>query len=186
MQGPFKLDVYKCQEKRSFISKGFLKCVVKATTSPFPSRQFAYFLHCRQLRSISWFFEHKRKVGFMPTPQQVLFFDAKFEDYFQDIMTEVELLSETGRLFLEGRQSMQRDLSCGQLHEETFDLPGESEEGRLPFIENEAEELSGHPLVFDEDDGDIQENDTCLQAERMVECISECFEDCCLLTRHSI
>ena len=183
MQCPFTLDVFKNQEKCSYISKGFLKCVVNATISPFHSRQFAYCLHCRQLKSLSWFFDHKRKVRFTPTPQQVLFFDAKFEDYYKDILTEVELLSDVGRLFFEGRQFVRRDTSRDQQQEGPLGLQGESQEACLQFVENETEEVFGQQFVFAGDDDDMEENDTFMENDRMVDCICECFEDFCFVDK---
>ena len=178
MHKPFKLDVFKYQPTSSLITKGFLKCVVTETTSPFSSRQLAYCLHCRKLKSVSWFSRHKRKVGFTPSPQIVALFDAKFKDYFQDILTEVELMSEMGRLFLEGRQTVGRKSTSSKQGQQLDDLPSETVDDGPPFVETEPEFESGSQPVIDMDGN---ADDMCLQAERMVECISDCFEDYCFL-----
>ena len=100
MERPFTLEVFKSQGSFSFITKGFLKCLVSSTSAPFQSRQFSYCLYCRKLKSLSWFHVHKREVRFEPSPQKVAYFCAMFENYVHDIETEVDLLCDTGRLFL--------------------------------------------------------------------------------------
>ena len=106
MQAPFKVDVYKAQSHFSYLNRGFLKCIVTSTTSPFQSRQFAYCLQCRKMKSISWFNDHKKTVHRGLSPQQVGYFHAKFDFFCQDIVTEVEFLNETGGCLLkEGKLS---------------------------------------------------------------------------------
>ena len=127
MHRPFKLEVFKSLETTSFITRGFLLCVVTSTASRHSTRQFAYCLHCRLLRSVSWFNHHKRKVCFEPSPRSVALFHAKFDHYVRDIETEVELLHETGRLFFGSPQRL-----CDRSSVQTPQLlaiPDEVEEG---------------------------------------------------------
>ena len=88
------------------------------------------FLHCRLLRSVSWFNHHKRKACFEQSPRSVALFLAKFDHYVRDIETEVELLHETGRLFFGDSQRL-----CDRPIDQTPQLlaiPGEVEDG-LPL-----------------------------------------------------
>lgn len=78
---------------------GFLKGIVTSTSPPIRNREFAYCLHCRKLRSISSFYDHKRRLGFELLEQAQASYIAQVDKYRGDIETEVELRHDTGRLF---------------------------------------------------------------------------------------
>ena len=179
MQEPFTLDVFKTRGKTSFISKGYLKCVVTTTTFPFHYRQFAHCLHCRKLRSLSWFCQHKRDVGFLPSLQMIDLFNAKFDSYVQDITTEVELLNDMGRLFNDGRQRVPASTPAQQQELHVLSVQDDEEPGS--FGGNQPELASDQPLLFlDEDEEDIQDG-LPLQTERMAQCVTDCFEEYCFV-----
>ena len=92
-------------------------------------------------------------------------------------------MSDVGRLFFEGRQFVRRDTSRDQQQEGPLGLQGESQEACLQFVENETEEVFGQQFVFAGDDDDMEENDTFMENDRMVDCICECFEDFCFVDK---
>ena len=99
MQNLYTVNVFKSLSSTSFVSIGFLKCVVKQDVPPFHSRVFAYCLECQKLRSLSWFYQHKKSIGFEPSSEMVKRFLAKYEMFVSEIITEVELLDDLGKLF---------------------------------------------------------------------------------------
>ena len=146
-------------------------CVVKSTSSPYSQRQFAFCLHCRQLKSVSWFYEHKRKVRFEPSSGTVSIFHAMFKNYVKDIETEIELLYEMGRLFV-GREQMDQDHSSVQIQEQ-LEFAAETDKRNPPDEQSRQISDNNPPAFLDTDE---QPENLSVQSQRMVDSIRECFE----------
>ena len=99
MQSPFTIQVLQNEASSSVVPMGFLKGIVTSTSPPIRNREFAYCLHCRKRRSISSFYDHKRRLGFELLEQAQASYIAQVDKYRGDIETEVELRHDTGRLF---------------------------------------------------------------------------------------
>ena len=169
MQNDFRVQVFTSQPSSSFLEKGFLKCVVTQTAPPFSTREFAYCLHCRKLRSMPWLYRHKRRFSIEPTVEMQQVFATKFPLSVQDVITEVELLKDFGKLFKSS-------------HDSNRGLPS-----FVPLIcptqysrDIEQERFfDPHSTAVDQDEtadpeADV-ETETTLQKERLVQCISDCF-----------
>ena len=107
-------------------------------------------------------------------------FRAKFDSYVEDITTEVELLHDTGRLFIGARQNV-RVFSTDQ-HSNRPDLAFDAGEEHCSSAENDHEPVSGQPLLL-HDDGHEHQDDAALQTERMADCITDCFEEFCFVDK---
>ena len=83
----------------SFLQRGYIKCDVSRKSTPLVKRHFLSCLHCSTLGSPSWFFPHKSKVEFDPSPDMVQKFRDNLHRFVEDIHSEVDFLFETGRLF---------------------------------------------------------------------------------------
>ena len=157
----------------SFPERGFLKAIVTQTSSPFLTREFAYCLHCRKLRSIPWFYHHNRRTMFEPSAETQRVFQSKFEAFVRDIFTEVELLHESGKLFLRPRDShRQADAVPRSLQQP----PSQCAEQQRPFNEQTTFPEQNDPFDNEDEEGDDNESP---QFVRLAQCISDCFLEFC-------
>ena len=99
MERKYSIQIQTDSLKFSFLENGYIKCDVFLTNYPFVRRSFLYCLHCSTLGASSWFFEHKKKEVFDPSPEMISTFRAKLHRFIDDIHSEVDLLYETGSLF---------------------------------------------------------------------------------------
>ena len=176
MQSLFTVKVFK-SGTTSFIEKGFLNVIVTQTAHPFRTRHFMCCLHCRKLRSPSWFYEHKKELVFDVTPDMLAGFHANYTKYERDIVTEVELLSDLGRLFHVFRRKEGASSSFDMQRGPPSDQMGHEDDGHdfhsdLPPVMD----LEEQP---DSDGGAL--NDNSQEMERLVDCVSQCFEDYCFM-----
>ena len=174
MQSPYRVNVLSFESSPIFLDRGFLKCTVEQVNAPFLSREFVYCLHCKQLRSIPWFYAHSRLTSFRPSSDMRRVFSEKFDLYVNDIITEVDLLNDMGKLFTSPQETIQQ-------------LPTLSEPSQmLPSLQDLEQEFlfSQDPSSFvqneggDLDDG-FNEDESSINIERLAKCISDCFEEFC-------
>ena len=129
--------------------KVFLKVVVTQTSEPFMSREFSYCLHCRRLRSMSWFYQHKRLTSFEPTEDQQRLFCSRFQTYVGDIVTEVDLLNDLGRLF---HRPSQAPSQLPRMIQYTHPPPSqEIEQDHNPNLIASGQETDEHAVAEDEE-----------------------------------
>ena len=100
MQRDFSVVIHQNDSRRSFLQQGFLFCVVTGISNPHKSRRFVYCLHCSKLKSVAWFYRHKKSVGFVPSQDDVDFYKTHLFHFQQDIGTELDLLYDYGKLFV--------------------------------------------------------------------------------------
>ena len=174
MQNGYKVDVMSYDSSSFFLERGFLKCVVSLTNPPFTIREFAYCLHCQQLRSIPWFYKHKRLIGFEPSTDDHRVFRLKYNMFVQDIFTEVDYLNDLGKLFPGDPETILR-------------LPGLDTFFQLPDFTRDIEQAhlfeagpsdqNTNEQVFP--DEDMVDDEFILQSERIAHCVSDCVEEIC-------
>ena len=177
MEREYTVSIIKGDEKISFIRRGYIKCIVKSLTSPSQLRQFAYCLHCRKLRSVSWFYAHKLNVGFVVTPEWCDEMEAGFERWAGDIKSEVDALFEAGGLFKAPRhQTIYLPAPGAQYCPELLRLP-------LPGLQQSEDGVSGIPDMnesFDSTGESLDEVSSTFGA-RLANCITDCFEEFCFV-----
>ena len=177
MERQYTVAVMKSDGNTCFLQWGFLKCVVKSCTSPCQQRQFAYCLHCKRLRSISWFYAHKQAVGFPVTPEWCAEMETGFERWARDINTEIDVIFDSGGLFKAPR-SEARD------HHSHSSRDG-AERGSWQLPANpRAQDDSGGSLdlnsLLDSADDSPDEASSTFSA-RLANCVTECFEEFCFV-----
>ena len=158
------------QSAISYLAKGFLKAVVTQRNQPFLSPEFAYCIHCRRLRSMSWLYHHKRTTPFDPSEEMQELIRSRFETYVGDIITEVDLLNDLGNSF-------------PQPSEVLHQLPGVVPDPHTQEMEEECPpvSLSSSHEMNEPDDlaHEGAESELPFQEERLAQCISDCFEQFC-------
>ena len=173
MEGLYRVDIFSSFGSSSYIESGFLKCIATQTNHPFSHREFAYCLHCRKLRSIPWFYRHKRKKGFEPSPQMICWFHQKFDTYVRDIFTELECLSDMGKLFPLDHETVPR-LPINDVPRCQPTVTSTVGQEQFVICESIGDDISD--ATFQNDDVEL---DSTLQNDRLAHCISECFEEFC-------
>ena len=103
MEQSYTVVVVKEDASRSFIEKGFLKCHVEELVAPFRRRAFIYCLHCFKLRSLSWWYSHRRQTTMTITRERCDFIVSNYHDFERQIINEIDLLDAVGDLFKEPR-----------------------------------------------------------------------------------
>ena len=157
------------QSAISYLAKGFLNAIVTRRNKPFLSPKFAYCIHCRRLRSMSWLYHHKRTTPFDPSEEMQELIRSRFETYVGDIITEVDLLNDQGKLFPQPSEVLQQ-------------LPGLVPDPHTQEVEEEClrASLSSHEMnELDDLSDDGAESEVPFQEERLAQCISDCFEQFC-------
>ena len=107
MQRNYEVQIIDDPSSSKFLDKGYLKCVVTETTSPFRTRHFLYCVHCSTLGSSSWFFKHRKMIVFVLCTTFIENARSCFSHYENDIYSEVDYLFESGSLFKQEKQPRQ-------------------------------------------------------------------------------
>ena len=101
MQDRWSLEVIDSTDYFSFVDQGYLKCVVTNTQQPSEQCVLAFCLHCKALKSRSWFYKHKDAEGFHSSPEWARIVEERRQHFIEDIRTEVELMDEWGSFFVD-------------------------------------------------------------------------------------
>ena len=101
MERDFSIVSNENDSRKSFLPQGFLSCVVTKLSDPQQTRRFIYCLHCTKLKSLAWFYRHKKKYNVVPSPEEVRYFKTNLFHYQQDIGTELDLLYDNRKLFVQ-------------------------------------------------------------------------------------
>ena len=175
MERDFSIVFRQNDSRRSFIRQGFLFCEVTKLFQPRQRRCFVYCLHCTKLKSLSWFYRHKKKVGFVPSDDDVVLYETRLFHFQQDIITELDMLNSIGKLFV--RRHVERSplssntqlvfktvSDCSMTRDQSHDHPG----------------VVGDDYNYDEEDNPEEDDEegSSIQVIRTVESISDCFFDC--------
>ena len=108
------------------------------------------------------------------TPDAQAHFHANYNKYERDVVTEVELLSDLGRLFHDGRRRV--GLAC-------FDIQGGLPDDPVEPVDDGQEISREPPPVVDLEDppdsGGDTVDDSSLETDRLVDCVSQCFDEFC-------
>ena len=167
MQNPYRVQVLSFESSPIFLERGFLKCVVEQLNPPFASREFAYCLHCKLLRSVPRFYTHDRMISFRPSSYMCRFFLEKFGSYVDDILTEVDMLNDRGKLFPLPRERIPPPLVPS---EQCHRLPSFQDSQQGPLF---VQDFSG--FFQDESDGIDQDNiedESSISIEQLARCIA--------------
>ena len=165
----YSVDIFQADRRKSFIRQGFLFCVVTSLSRPQLKRRFVYCLHCSKLRSVAWFYRHKEAVNISPSDEEIQLYESRMFHFQQDIATELELISSSGKLFVERPEEPTSSLATTRDHSTTFNISCQSHDhcpSQFEVLQNEFEDE-----VETEDDHE----DISIQIERTVDSISDCF-----------
>lgn len=174
MAREYTITVMKSDGNCSFLRRGFLKCIVRSCTSP-RQRQFAYCLHCRKLKSLSWFYAHRNVERFPVTPGWCDEMEAIFERHVGDINSEVDVLFEEGSLFKVSRRETLALPVLGARH---------GPERQRPHIPRNPQDEDGFSRSVDpnaqfDSAGDSLNEVSSSFSARLANCITDCFEEFC-------
>ena len=188
MSGSWKVDIPNCTLTFSYVTRGYVKCVVSSNTPPFQQRVFAFCMRCKDLGCVAWFYSHQDAQRFRSTGEMEDEFHARRQHFFEDIKSDVELLEESGTLFRQ-RTARPRHRTPRRQSEPVVS-------SRNGLSQNADQEMDIVPGTFrtvgqdeapEDDDDDIEDEDCDATPDdlfaRTAQSISDCFIDFCCLNK---
>ena len=175
MQRNYDVRILDDPTSTKFLDQGYLKCDVVETTPPFRTRHFLYCVHCSNLGSSSWFFEHRKKLVFVLSTSFIDNVRSSFSHYVNDIYSEVDYLFEEGSLFKhETRrgQTSSKTTSRSKHHSGAIDQATRQTRPRSP------DPADGRDIFDADGDGEIGAGSTDSFSQH-VDAIIQCFCDLC-------
>ena len=170
MERDFSVVFLENDSRKSFLPQGFLSCVVTKRSDQQQTRRFIYCLHCTKLKSLAWFYRHKKKYNVVPSPE-VSYFKTNLFHYQQDIGTELDLLYDNGKLFVQQHEEPSHVVPSTQSSSRTVQGRSLSEEPSLNQLGVGGDDIN----CGGEAEEDDLEKDESINIKRTVDSICDCF-----------
>ena len=173
MERDISVVFHENDSRKSSLPQGFLSCVVTKLSDPQQTRRFIYCLHCTKLKSVAWRYRHKKKYNVVPSPEDVLYFKTNLFRYQQDIGTELDLLYDNGKLFVQQHEEPSHVVPSTLSSSRTIQGRSLSEEPPPSRLGVSGDDINDGGQAEEND----REEDESINIKRTVDSICDCFID---------